>query len=369
MIRKGYLNKQPNIDKEMIKKLKIKNYKSLKDVELELDNFNVLIGPNASGKSNLLDCLAFISEIAQRALNESLTGRGGYERVVFGGKKENIELSIDFICDNEASRYFISISEKGIDEERLSIGDVVELDRHLNEIKKRLDTGEFENVNVGIWIAAICYYSPQNKEYLSSWRSYNFITSEMRKTYSAKRKLVLDKNGGNLAQVLLSLHNERPKTFDKIEDMLKQAIPQIDELLTPLTEGGDTYVAIREKGFDSPFDYFQVSDGTLRLLAYITAITANEPKLICFEEPENFIHPRLFELLVEILKRSDKQIILSTHSPYLVDWVEPGDVIIVEKRDQETVAKRIKEVDKLKRHLGEMGLGELLYSGEVGGVP
>ena len=116
----------------MIKKLKIKNYKSLKDVELELDKFNVLIGPNASGKSNLLDCLTFISEIAQGSIDKSLTGRGGYERVVFSGKKENIELSIDFICDNEASKYFISVSEKGIDEEILSIGDVVELNGHFN---------------------------------------------------------------------------------------------------------------------------------------------------------------------------------------------------------------------------------------------
>ena len=353
----------------MIKKLKIKNYKSLKDVELELDKFNVLIGPNASGKSNLLDCLTFISEIAKGDIDGSLRGRGGYERVVFSGKKENIELSINFMLDNEASQYFISISEKGIDEERLSIGDVEVIDRHLNDIKKRLDTGDFENVNVGTWIAAIYYYSPQNKEYLTSWRSYNFITSEMRRTYPARKKLVLDKNGGNLAQVLLSLHNERPKIFDEIENMLEQAIPQIDELLTPLTDDGLSYVSIKEKGFDSPFDYFQVSDGTLRLLAYITAITAIEPKLICFEEPENFIHPRLFELLVEILKKSDKQIIISTHSPYLVDWVEPEDVIIVEKKDKETVTNRIKDEDKLRRHLKEMGLGELLYSGEVGGVP
>jgi AAA15 family ATPase/GTPase len=59
----------------MIKKLKVKNYKSLKDVELELDKFNVLIGPNASGKSNLLDCVTFISEIAQGNVGDSLNKR------------------------------------------------------------------------------------------------------------------------------------------------------------------------------------------------------------------------------------------------------------------------------------------------------
>jgi predicted ATPase len=339
----------------MIKKLKIKNYKSFKDVELELDKFNVLIGPNASGKSNLLDCLAFISEIAQENIFECLTRRGGYERVVFGGEKGNIELTINFMLDNEPSKYFISVSEKGRNKETLNVGIKVEIDD--------------QEVALNPWTATISNQSSKTREYLTTWRSYNFMTSGMRRKDSAKKNLILEKTGRNLAQVLLSLHNERPKTFDRIEDILKQAIPQVDELLTPLTEDGETYVAIRERGFDSPFDYFQVSDGTLKLLAYITAIASEGAKVVCFEEPENFIHPRLFELLVEVLKKSDKQIILSTHSPYLVDLVEPEDVIIVEKKDNETVAIRIKEADRLREHLKELGLGELLYSGEAGVAP
>jgi len=341
----------------MIKKLKVKNYKSLKDVELELGKFNVLIGPNASGKSNLLDCLAFVSESAQIALANSLTRRGGYVRVVFGEEKGNIEISVDFTRDNEASQYFISFSESGIDNERLLLGSKLEIDR--------------QKVAAGTWIAAICSHTSKATEYLASLRSYNFITSSMRRTDSAKKNLILDKDGGNLAQVLLSLHNERPKTFDKIEDMLKQAIPQIDELLTPLTEEGQTYVAMREKGFEAPFNYFQLSDGTLKLLAYIAAIASEEANVVCFEEPENFIHPRLFELLVEVLKKSDKQIILSTHSPYLVDFVEPEDVIIVEKKGKETVTSRIVDGDKLKERLAELGLalGEYWYGGGLGGNP
>ncbi len=93
----------------MIKKLKVKNYKSLKNVERDLDKFNVLIGPNASGKTNLLDCLAFISEFAQGNVDGSLIGRGGYEHVVFSGEKENIELFIDFVLNSVASKYSISI--------------------------------------------------------------------------------------------------------------------------------------------------------------------------------------------------------------------------------------------------------------------
>jgi predicted ATPase len=119
----------------MIKKLKVKNYKSLKNVELEFDNFNVLIGPNASGKSNLLDCLTFVSEIAQKGIDESLNGRGGYGHVLFYGEKGNIELSVDFIFGTKASNYFISISDEGVIKEGLSIGGEKVIERNLKETK------------------------------------------------------------------------------------------------------------------------------------------------------------------------------------------------------------------------------------------
>jgi predicted ATPase len=358
----------------MIKKLKIKNYKSLKDVELELKKFNVLIGPNASGKSNLLDCLAFVSELTTDNVYRDLETRGGYERVIFGGGKEKIEISFEFVLDDKASEFFISLSGSGIVEEDLSIEGEKIIERPLGKMAKMLVSAPSGTVyvksEIGNWDSAIKEY-PEIRDYLTAWRSYNFMTSEMRRKDSAKKNLILEKTGRSLAQVLLSLHNERPKTFDKIEEILTQAIPQIDELLTPLTEEGNTYIAVREKGFDSPFDYFQVSDGTLKLLAYITAIAIEEANVVCFEEPENFIHPRLFELLVEVLKKSDKQIILSTHSPYLVDFVEPEDVIIVEKKDKETVTSRIVDGVKLKERLAELGLalGEYWYGGGLGGNP
>jgi predicted ATPase len=358
----------------MIKKLNVKNYKSLKDVELELGKFNVLIGPNASGKSNLLDCLAFVSELTLDNVYRDLEARGGYERVIFGGGKEKVEISFEFVLDDKASAFFISLSGSGIVEEEYSIEGEKIIERHPGKMAKMLVSApsatEHVKREIGNWDSAIKEY-PEIRDYLSAWRSYNFMTSEMRRKDSAKKNLILEKTGRNLAQVLLSLHNERPKTFDKIEEILTQAIPQIDELLTPLTEEGNTYIAVREKGFDSPFDYFQVSDGTLKLLAYITAIAIEEANVVCFEEPENFIHPRLFELLVEVLKKSDKQIILSTHSPYLVDFVEPEDVIIVEKKNKETVTSRIKDGDKLKERLAELGLalGEYWYGGGLGGNP
>ena len=153
----------------MIKKLKIKNYKSLKDVELKLEKFNVLIGPNASGKSNLLDCLAFVSELTQDNVYRDLGDRGGYERVVFGGEKENIEISFEFVLDSKASEFLISLSESGVVEEELSIEGEKIIERHSGKIANRLFTKpsgkEYAEFTVNNWDSAIKEY-PELRKYL-----------------------------------------------------------------------------------------------------------------------------------------------------------------------------------------------------------
>nr|MDO8077031.1 AAA family ATPase [Candidatus Freyarchaeota archaeon] len=203
--------------------------------------------------------------------------------------------------------------------------------------------------------------------HMDRWRFYSFTVPSIRRENSARKQLNLERDGSNLAQVLLTLKTERPKAFSAIEEVLKLAIPEVEELLTPLTEEGNTYVAIQEKGF-APFDYHQVSDGTLRLLAYITALNL-DADLICFEKPENFVHPQLLRLLAEILKKSDKQIVLSTHSPYFLDHLEPEDLIIVEKKDGKTKLRRV-EAEKQKKEIQNLleegiPLGEAYYSGAI----
>lgn len=363
----------------MIKKLKIKNFKSLRDVEIELGKFTVLIGPNASGKSNLLDSLLFLSQTAGIDLSNSLNQRGKFEHIAFAGKGEKFEIAIEFLLDNQASNYLLCVNKGGnVEQEKLVVGDKVVIQRELGGQGSLLrDDG---TVIKGSWSQnqTVIYSVGRNEhfplvqnayDYLRSWKLYQIITSEIRKTFPAQRRFDLQRTGGNLAQVLISLHNERPKVFRVVEEILKLAIPEIEELLTPLTAGGETLVAIREKGFEQEFDYYQVSDGTLKLLTYITAISLSEPRLICFEEPENFIHPELLELLVELLKKSEKQILLSTHSPYFVNFVEPEDIRLIKKEGGETKVSKIQDPEKLRDALEEMGLGELWYSGEFGGVP
>nr|MDO8099982.1 AAA family ATPase [Candidatus Njordarchaeota archaeon] len=359
---------------KMISNVEMKNFKSLKDVDVSLRKFNVIIGPNASGKSNFLDSLIFLSQTTNRSIDEALNQRGGYYRVVFGGQEAEIQFSVEFTLEKQAHNYRLAFTRQNITSEAL-LPSVMQPGVDSSHIEVPMEDGRY----IGLerkWPASALFLHGHRlplrrfREYLSSWRLYSFSTSAMRPPVQARRDFDLSFNGANLAQVLLSMRTERLKLFSQVENILKQGIPEIEELLAPLDEAGQTHLGVRVKGFeDYQFDHYQLSDGTLRLLAYIVAVTSVEPKLVCFEEPENFVHPRLLELLVEILKKSDKQVILSTHSPYLLDYVEPEDVIIFEKKEKATMVKRIKNMELIKKHLAEIGLGELWYSGEVGGVP
>lgn len=362
----------------MLTKLKVENYKSLRNIEIELGKFNVLIGANASGKSNFLDCLAFLSETIGRGnINKAFEARGGFERIIFGGEtKNNIKIFSEFLLDRELFQYTLSVGSGGIIEEGLVVGNKKTLISRTSP-RKGYIIGEGDKLReVGSNANASLVFQERNEpsiqkvyQYLISWKLYQFITSDMRKVLPARKSFDLGKTGDNLALVLLSLNNERRKVFHKVEDILKQGIAEIDELQSPLTDDGQTYIALREKGFERAFDYYQLSDGTLKLLAYITAIALEESKLVCFEEPENFIHHRLLELLVEILRKSDKQVLLSTHSPYFVDFVQPEEVIVLNKEGNETKVQRIENPEKLREVLREIGLGELWHSGEIGGIP
>lgn len=361
----------------MIKKLKIRNFKSLRNVDVELGNFTVLIGPNNSGKSNLMDSLLFLHESTKETLQKTINRRGGFEHIAFGGEGDDFEMSIEFSLNKELFKYLLSVNRKReVEEEKLVIEDRNVISRSNQSGKALSGDGALVDFmphreETSVYNASRSENYPLVKksyDYFNSWRLYQIVTSNIRSILPTKKSFDLEKSGANLAQVLHTLHNARPRLFSKVEEILKQGIPEIDELLTPPTEDGQTYLALREKGFEREFDYYQLSDGTLKLLAYITAITLPEPRLICFEEPENFIHHELLELMVQLLRHSEKQVILATHSPYFLDVVEPEDIRFVKKEKGETKISKIKNPKRLKEALKEMGLGELWYSGEIGGI-
>ena len=130
--------------------------------------------------------------------------------------------------------------------------------------------------------------------------------------------------------------------------------------------GTATQAAIKERYFGKSFTTDMMSDGTLSLLAHLVALFGPEPpSLACFEESENFVHPHLIEHLIDVMKKAPAQVIISTHSPTFLNFVNPEDLIIVSKRDGRTHCERLENPDKYRDH----PLGDLWFTGELGGVP
>ena len=168
------------------------------------------------------------------------------------------------------------------------------------------------------------------------------------------------------------MQTEYPPQFEHLKDLVRVVVPEIEDLYTPLNEQGAAYARVRERGLTMHVPLWALSDGTIHTLAILTALLTPDPApVMCFEEPENFVHPRVLDVLVEAFREASEsaQILISTHSPYLLNLLDPKDVVVVEKAEGATIAKPATKMTGLTDALGALGLGEAWYSGAIGGVP
>lgn len=364
-----------------LEKLEVENYKSLHSLTIPIRKFNVFIGRNNSGKSNLLDCLQFISEITTNPTNTAFAARGDYSHVVFGGYlKEQITLKVWQDINGVKIDYEIILGENGIINERVfdESRNLVLLDRKepgtikiLNEVEHSTGTlGTNPIVSGLMYVRTNPVYQKISPtlanlvSFLNSWKFYKLNPAALRNALDPRRQYDIGRDGSLSPLVLHTLLSEKLSIFKEVEETLRSAIEEIEELQSPLTEDGRAYVAIKEKSFEKPFDYHQLSDGTLILLAHLLAVQSPaKGKLMAVEEPEDYVHPKLLKFLVDTIKASGTQVLLVTHSPYLLDVISPEDVFIVQKIQGKT---RCTSPDKkeLAKFLKDFSMGELWVSGE-----
>ncbi len=383
----------------MLRKLKVKNYKSLEDLTLPLRPLTVFVGPNNAGKSNILDCLLFLRELGEQG-EPAVHSRGGFQQIVWGGElKRKIEIELDGqVSDAVGKEHSVTyrVEIAGGPAHYALVREILSL-RPNGEERKLLEFPDQKGMT-SLWEESpqtkrLSQYSrsPQHKLYLfdwrdpaqypvlsafframSSWAFYDFVPARMSKPGPARKEMHLLGEGQNVSSVLHTFQTEYSRNFEEVEELLKTGIPEVERLLTPLTEEGQTYLALQERGFSQRIPSWAMSDGTLRLLGQLAVLfSPDPPAMACFEEPENCIHPRLLELIVDALKSTSQkiQILVTTHSPDLLNLLAPEDLIIVEKADGKTQCREAKDAAGVKEALKTLGLGELWYSGGLGGVP
>jgi predicted ATPase len=379
----------------MITLLKVCNYKSLENVELPLGPLHVFVGPNNSGKSNLFDAFQFLRELSETGL-QAVHSRGGFSQIIWGGDiKRAISFELHMVTGVEKiqkNKLIYSLEIGGnpryptVTKEKLAVvkekserpllifpgenrSDVTVLDitgKHILSLGR--SDHMFEQFLDEERYGLLAVFARE----MRSWSLYNFETSVMRRPNAVRQDFHLQQSGANFSSVLHAIQSEHKEKFSEIESLLKTALPEVRQLLTALTKDGQTYLSWEEASTSMRVPGWAMSDGSLRLLGQLAALFSPEPPaLACYEEPENYLHPAWLSLVADAIKSAapETQVLSSTHSPYLLDFFSPENLVIVEKKNGRSQFMPVKNKKGLKDALRVLGLGEIWYSGQLGGTP
>jgi predicted ATPase len=416
----------------MITRMKVQNFKSLRDFELELGPINVLVGPNLAGKSNVIDVFKFLFDLlhpsgGQEGLWFALNNRGGLDLAWKGSSTSFVSISIE--GDRVGERDTHWIYELGIffppngsteiqrealrlrrgAEERELIGE-----RSGARWLKNYDGKEIAQFPGGYRSVLQGRVANWDGDFLAalieSWTFHQFIPALMKQPNKTGTGRALDKTGSNLSAWLMWKQTHDPDQFARIAQAARDLLPGLRSLLTTPTEQGTVYISAQESGLISPVNVWQMSDGEVALLALLSLIYSPPEwagSLYCIEEPENHLYPKLLSAVVRLLRQVREevvqareeamgraraaifsppsaviqarqetmhglgsgatlsQLVITTHSPQLVDLFSLDEVIWLEKKEGATAAVRPRD----KKHLRELvrdkelGLADVVYSG------
>jgi predicted ATPase len=357
-----------------LKILKVKNFKSLHNFRLELGKFNVLIGKNASGKTNVVEVFRLLKEIVKPETINPPIKFGGYKNIVWKGDEElPIEIFID-TTDNV--QYFISFIVQGgrfqiLKEEftskKIQIkreGEKVQVVRGKKRVKTKRYPLSRSILSLPVWLEeGILVAMPivELWSFIQRISVSHFIPTKM-KGSSSPEIAELDFCGENIHTILQRIFQENQTWPREMLDPLQTIFPEIENIKIVLTEDGRFILKVSEKGLDLPPKC--ISDGFYKILG-ILALTKYPTSLIVVEEIENSIHPEAIEVVVGALRESKKQVILTTHSPTVLDLIPPSETITISKTYGETKAGRVKNPKALKEKLdaGKMTHGEAWLHG------
>ena len=209
------------------------------------------------------------------------------------------------------------------------------------------------------------------REFVEGWYLSYFNPDTARGLPLAGPQRRLSIHGDNLANVVQYMQRENRDGFDSILRKIASRVPGIDRIEAVQSEDGRLLLRFNDRGFEDPFYAQQMSDGTLKLFAYMLLLEdPNPPPFICIEEPENGLYHKLLEILAAEFRtratgdRNAPQIFVTTHQPYLVDALTPEETWVLEKQEDGFATIRRTSDDPIVKAMVEEGLplGSLWYS-------
>lgn len=331
----------------MIASVAFRNFKALRHTRLSLGRFNLLIGPNGSGKTSLIQAVLRLRTLAKLPLDPPQTEVGQlstFPEVTFrfGFPHDALEVVISGVSDPHCDRLLVV---------PLSVGE-----------------GAEDWAGLRTWILRI--------------RGYVLDHHAMEMPAMARDGNELSLNGGNLAAVVATRRDRDPGAFSVLHAEFTRILPEFRAIETEAAgDGRIRLVLVLAGGERVTAD--DVSQGTLYLLALLLlGYDPNPPAVVCIEELDRGIHPRLLREVRDCLYRLSHpeaqaidrpavQVIATTHSPYLLDLFRehPEEIVIAAKKGCEASFSRLSDQKDLAALLEEGTLGDMWYAGVLGGVP
>jgi predicted ATPase len=361
----------------MIEKIEIQNYKSIRELDLDLKPINILIGSNGAGKSNFISFFKLVNQMHEGRLNE-FVAKYGVESLLYFGRKESDNLYglLDF--DN-VNAYSFKLIPSIRDQFTFLFEHGLFNWKHNKEkfypswYATRFGTGHQESKLKNSRESIAIYVQRQ----LASFKVYHFHdTSENSKMKQPSRiddNEFLREDASNLAAYLYLLQEKHPKTLRRIERTVSSIAPFFKGFnLKPNNLNPDRIkLEWTEKGSDMYLDAHNLSDGTLRFIALTTLLLQPDlPSTIIIDEPELGLHPAAIARLAALIRKASakSQVIISTQSVNLVDEFQPEDIITVDRKDKQSVFNR-QNTHQLSEWLNDYTMSTLWEKNIIGGRP
>lgn len=378
-----------------IESLAVQNYRALRDVSIDnITPLTVLLGPNGSGKSTVFDVFAFLAECFTDGLRKAWDRRGRFRELRSRDSNGPIVIEIKY-RERKGSpliTYHLEIDEEPrgpvVKREflRWKRGHPAAPFQFLNyqygrgevitgEVPEPRDTRISKPLSgpdvLAVNTLGTLAENPRVialRDFITGWHLSYLSADATRGNPEAGAQERLSPTGDNLPNVIQYLREQHSDRLEEIFRTLRRRIPRIEKVEAEVLKDSRLLLLVKDAPFSTPVLSRFVSDGTLKLLAYLTVLyDPVPPRLIGIEEPENYLHPRLLPELAEECQQAAEraQLVVTTHSPFFINPLRPEEVrVLYRATDGYTRARRISDMPGIQDFLDQgASLGELWMEG------
>ncbi len=378
---------------EKLRSILLTGFRSFRNVKVEFGDVTVLIGANGSGKSNFISFFEMLQAILDERLQVYVARRGGGSAILHYGPKKtpNLSAELTFLTAKSGSKYYNVLMFASPDRLVFAHEFIKAYDEPTYAPSMPFSSRLSGQQETALFADLQRQEDPEKRdtahrviEQLKQLRIYHFHdtsdVANIRISQDVDRNRELLGDGGNLASFLYMLQQTKPQHFERILRTIQLVVPYLQKLILEPDRLNPRKIQLRwsDKSGDYEFGAHQLSDGSLRAIAIITALLQPEemlPSVIFMDEPELGLHPSAIAIVAGLVREvsSKRQVIVATQSPGFLAHFSPEEVVVVERTEDkqgfgESTCRRLSRVD-LSAWLEEFNLGELYERNVTGGWP